>query len=302
METGWGSSFQIGAGRSASDPRFAKCEMKPHAVVVLAAIGMLGLPLIDSAQFTREEVASFDAWEAFLRKADFRDFRQMRGPNSITEPWIMELQSPDRKGRGLWKNVRGSPKGFPESWKAEVAAYRLSRLLGLNMVPPTVEARFLGMAGSLQGWVEGTSSLKDLIERNIVVPPEKETDWVRLFDLQQAFDNLIANYDRHQGNYLITSDWRMILIDHSRALQAGSKFDETLIFDKNAAGTAAIYMSRLPRTFVEKMRALNFQDIRSAVGRYLTDKEIEAVLTRRNLILKCLAGRIREWGEAAVLY
>jgi hypothetical protein len=279
-----------------------KSRMKPFKAVVIVLAGFFLIPFVASTQFTREEIASFEAWEAFLRKAEILSFRQLKGPEAVSEPWIFELQTKDRNGRGLWKNVTGMPKGFPENWKAEVAAYRLSRLLGLEMVPPTVERRFLGMAGSVQAWIEGTRSLKELIEQNIVTPPERGNDWVRAFFIQQAFDNLIANYDRHQGNYLITPDWRMILIDHSRALQAGSKFDTELIFDKNSAGDEAAYMRQLPRTFVDKLRALDFSAIRSAVDRYLTDKEIRAVLTRRDLILKCLDRRIREWGEESVLY
>jgi hypothetical protein len=276
--------------------------MKPYTVMAAVLVGMLGLPAFAPPQFTREEAASFEAWEAFLKKAAFQDFRQMKDRGALAEPWIIDLRSPDRRGRGLWKNVIGSPKGYPENWKAEIAAYRLSRLLELDMVPPTVEARFLGRPGSLQAWIEGTCTLKELLEQNMVVPPEKGADWARLFDLQQAFDNLIANYDRHQGNYLITSDWRMILIDHSRALQAGSRFDTGLIYDRDAAGAKAVYMIRLPRAFVAKLRALDVRGLQAAVGPYLTGREIEAVLIRRNLILKCLDERLREWGEAAVLY
>ena len=61
-------------------------------------------------------------------------------------------------------------------------------------------------------------------------------------------------------------------------------------------------MKKLPKAFVEKLRALNFEVIREAVGEYLTDKEIAAVLIRRDLIIDWLNKRIKELGEDEVLY
>lgn len=61
-------------------------------------------------------------------------------------------------------------------------------------------------------------------------------------------------------------------------------------------------MKKLPRAFVEKLKSLDFDSIREAVGEYLTDKEIEAILVRRELIIDWLDKRIKELGEDEVLY
>ena len=61
-------------------------------------------------------------------------------------------------------------------------------------------------------------------------------------------------------------------------------------------------MRKLPRAFVEKLKALNFELMKDIVGKYLTDKEIEAVLMRRDLILKEIDKLIKKHGEAEVLY
>lgn len=61
-------------------------------------------------------------------------------------------------------------------------------------------------------------------------------------------------------------------------------------------------MKKLPKAFVEKLKSLNFKLIREAVGEYLTDKEIEAVLIRRDLIIDWLDKRIKKLGEDEVLY
>lgn len=61
-------------------------------------------------------------------------------------------------------------------------------------------------------------------------------------------------------------------------------------------------MRELPRAFVEKMKSLNFELISDIVGEYLTEKEINAVILRRGLILKVIGERIKELGEDKVLY
>ena len=61
-------------------------------------------------------------------------------------------------------------------------------------------------------------------------------------------------------------------------------------------------MKELPRAFVEKLKSLNPEVIKEVVGEYLTDNEIEAVLVRRDLIIKWLDKRIKQLGEDKVLY
>ena len=59
--------------------------------------------------------------------------------------------------RFAWKALRpGYSKGFMESYKAEIAAYKFDRLLGLNMVPPIVERNMNGSNGAAVLWVENT--------------------------------------------------------------------------------------------------------------------------------------------------
>ena len=59
---------------------------------------------------------------------------------------------------------------------------------------------------------------------------------------------------------------------------------------------------QLPRAFVEKIKTLDFDAIREAVGPYLKDKEIKAILIRKELILAEIDEMIKEKGEENVLY
>ncbi|HOI45084.1 MAG TPA: hypothetical protein PLX50_05695, partial [Candidatus Aminicenantes bacterium] len=125
--------------------------------------------------------------------------------------------------------------------------------------------------------------------------------WNRSTYLQRAFDNLIANEDRHMNQILITRDFRMLLIDHSRSFRTARKFVKELIYtEKHKEGPKL--MSELPRAFVDKIKGLSFEGIKSAVGEYLTDEEINAVLARKDLILAEIDRLIQKNGEDKVLY
>jgi len=275
--------------------------MKKRLIVFLSFIIFLGISLLSVAQFTPEELAERAKWEDYLMTAQIVGQVQMGGREAVTEPWRLTLEKDGIKKDAIWKNPEGRMRGYIEGWKWEIAAYRMDKLLGLNMVPPTVEKRFQENRGSCQLWAESEMSLKTKEEKKIKPPSYKIGYWNRAIYLQRAFDNLIANEDRHQNQILITNDWRMILIDHSRSFRSSKKFTENLIYtEKHKEGPKL--MSELPRAFVEKIKALNFQMIKDAVGEYLTDDEINAVLARKELVLKEIDRLIAKHGEESVLY
>ncbi len=249
------------------------------------------------AQLLPDEIAQFPKWEEFLKTAEIVGQRQMSGEEAVTSPWVLTLKLGDFTHRGLWKNARGRLHGYLEGWQYEIAAYRLDQLLGLNMVPPTVERRFQGDLGSCQYWIDDTISLRDKVDKKIKTPSYKVFNWNRATYLQRFFDNLICNEDRSEGNILITKDWRMILIDHSRTFRTWKKL---LFTDKSQGGPKL--MSELPRAIIDKAKALTFDSIKAAVGDYLTNEEINTMLFRRDLILKEIDRLIKMNGEANTLY
>jgi hypothetical protein len=265
-------------------------------LVVLAAVPLL------RAQFLPEEIAERPQWEEFLRTADVIASEQQVGREAVTSPWTLTLKKGDIVHRALWKNAQGRMSGYIEGWNYEIAAYLMDKFLDLGRVPPTVERRFHEDRGSCQFWIENSLTLKQKEEKKIKMPALYVFGWNRSTYLQRAFDNLIANEDRHMNQILITQpDWRMILIDHSRSFRSSKKFTKELIYTaKHPEGPKL--MKELPRAFVEKLKTLTFDTIRAAVGEYLSDEEINAVLIRRDLILAEVDRLIKENGEANVLY
>lgn len=270
-------------------------------MTVLFFAFFLGFHFLTIAQFTPDEIAEEAKWEEFLETAEITDKRQLGGGEAVAAPWRLSLEKDGMKRNAVWKNPEGLQMGYLEGWKWEIAAYRLDRYLELNMVPPAVEREFQGKRGCCQLWVTAEMNVLRKVREKIKTPIDKIYYWNNAIYLQRAFDNLIANEDRNSGNILITKDWRMILVDHSRSFRTSEKFTTELIYTEKYKEGPRI-MKKLPRAFVEKVKTLNFDSMRDIVGEYLTDEEIEAVLLRKDLIIGWLDERIMKLGEDEVLY
>jgi hypothetical protein len=273
-----------------------------RAIVLALALGLLGRSAVLFAQFKPEEVADFPHWEEFLREASVIAERQMTEHEGVTRPRALTLEKDGVRRLAIWKGLLGLSRGYLESWRTEIAAYRLSADLGLNMVPPAVEREYRGRAGCCVLGVDYWLDFDQVCAKKLNPAGIKVNLFFKAICLQRAFDNLIANEDRHRRNFLITEDWRMILIDHSRSFRTSSEFTRHLIYDEHNRENKNFIMATLPRAFVEKLRALDFDGIRAVVGDYLSDQEIRAVLARRDLIIAWIEKRIQDVGEAPVLY
>src|SRR5688572_7310439 len=116
--------------------------------------------------------------------------------------------------RMAWRTIPpGIYRGFRESYKSEIAAYELDKLLKMDMVPPTVERRIDGSDGAAQQWVEHIVDLTDPARPD----GESRARWENEQARMRMFDNLIGNGDRNQRNVVRDTAWNLILIDHTRA-------------------------------------------------------------------------------------
>jgi hypothetical protein len=104
------------------------------------------------------------------------------------------------------------------------------------------------------------------------------------------FDNLIYNVDRHLNNIQITGDWKVVLIDHSRA------------FRRFAQLRAETDLRRFSRSLLAAMEKLDEPTLAARLSRYLDRYQIEGILERRDLIVARAKRLAAEQGEAAVLF
>lgn len=265
-----------------------------RSAVVLTCLCLPALP-----QFTADELERRPENERLLKTAEI--IRSQEIGEGVTRPYRLFLRYEPGELSGCWKNPKGMKKGYLEGWQYEIAAYEMDKLLGLNMIPPTVEREFNGKRGSFQYWISGGMSDLDRTDAGIEIPADIVLEWSKQKYLQRAFDSLIGNEDRTQQNIRYTDDWRMILIDHSRSFRSNPKYTDYLMY-----GTEGIKEQKLirmlPRRFVENLTNLDYAKIKRAVGPYLMDKEIKAVLKRRDLLLKEILKMVEARGEAKFYY
>jgi hypothetical protein len=273
--------------------------MKNRLIIPFAFVIVLGIQFLSNAQLTSEEVSSRQKWEDFLKTAEILKSEDI--PVGVTKPIRLYLKNDEIEASGAWKKVKGLRDGVLEGWRFEIAAYEMDKLLGLNMVPTTVERVFNGKKGSLQFWMKFEMDESDRMEQTIGIPSSEAHNWAKRRYLMLAFDSLIANDDRTQENICYTKDWRIILIDHSQSFRSTRKHKKNLLYGKKGIKQKSPF-SMLPRVFVGKIKELNFDNIKKAVGSYLNDKEIEAILARRELILNEIDDMIKDKGEDKVLY
>jgi len=273
--------------------------MRKKRITTFFFIVVLLFQLQSLAQFTPEELAEREKWEEFLKTAEITGHREIGV--GVTKPIQIFLKKGEKEWSGAWKNPKGMQRGFLEGWQYEIAAYQMDKLLGLNMIAPTVEREFSGKRGSLQLWVAYKMDDSHRMDENIPIPEPNVDSWNKQKYLMRAFDCLIANEDRTQENIVYMDDWRMILIDHSRSFRSSKKFTNRLVYGKNGIMSPKLFRE-LPRDFVEKIKALTYEMIKEAVDPYLKDKEIKAILVRKKLLLDEIEEMIREKGEGNVLY
>jgi hypothetical protein len=179
---------------------------------------------------------------------------------------------------------------FRDSYVNNVAAYRLDRLLGLGMVPVTVARRYRRGDASFTWWIDGLQMSERERKKRKIEPPDVGR-WNSQALLVRVFDELIHNTDRHLGNLLIDGQWRIWMIDHTRAF----KIFKTLPHEKNLG-------TRCPRQLLAALRGLDAAALRIKMGDLLDEGRIDGLLARRDRIVAHFDARIAELGEAAVVY
>jgi len=274
-------------------------RMKKRGIIPILLAIILGFVAQSFAQFTSEELAERAKWEELLIKG--KVVKKQDLGQGVTKPKRLFLKKDDLEGSGVWKSPTSTDAGLFDKWECEVAAYRMDKLLDLGMVPPTVERRWRGRKGSFQWFCDLPMSEQERRKENIPYPEDKKDQIEKMIYLSRAFDSLIANSDRSLQNIRFTPDWRLILIDHSRAFRSTDSYRKQLMYGKYGK-RKPLDFPMLPKKFVEKVRGLTFGSIRAAVGDYLTSDEIEAVLDRKVLLLKEIEEMIQERGEKNVLY
>jgi Phosphatidylinositol 3- and 4-kinase len=224
------------------------------------------------------------AFEQFLRTAEIVEARDI--PKATTRPRHAFFAPGGLAAGAIIKAIKPdlSETHF-DSYRSEIAAYELDKLLGMDMVPPTVERRYETDLVSAQLWVENCVSYKTVMDK----PMPDADSWNRQLRRMIVFDNLAVNRDRNAGNMLVDPAGNLILIDHSRAFDGRL---HRLPFEKE--------MARIDRPFFERLKALDREALQAHVGPWV-DFGVGPILLQREFILRRFENLIKENGEASVI-
>jgi hypothetical protein len=178
---------------------------------------------------------------------------------------------------------------FKDSYRFNIAGYRLAQLVGIRTVPMSVERNVNGKAAAVTWWVDDVQmNEKERLARKTMGPNPLRTS--NQIQLMRIWDELIQNRDRNQGNILWTGDWTMWLIDHTRAFRLGKE----LLKPEE--------LTRIDRGLLARLKELTRESVAKAVGDSLAKSEQEALLVRRDRIVKVFEERAARIGDAAVFF
>ena len=175
---------------------------------------------------------------------------------------------------------------FRDHYANNVAAFELSRLLGMTNVPPAVVRKVGPQKGSVQLWIENAQTEVDRRRQKIVPSGEWRLTGMDMW----VFDNLINNIDRTQENFLYDSQWNLWYIDHTRA------------FGRTKKLPSPGRVTRCSRRLWQALRELDEAEVRRVLQPYLGTYEIAGILHRHKRLLTLIGEKIDEKGEVAVLF
>ena len=272
-------------------------ERLRHAQVIATALALsLAVPALAGQEATATRLTPSEM-ETFLLKARILETHDagagVTGSQRIklTDGRITHdahLQTVDI-AKPVFDAGQHSEVNFKDTYRYNIAGYRLAHLLGIETVPMSVERNVNGKAAAVTWWVDDVQmDEKARLKQKSMGPNPLRTS--NQIQLMRIWDELIQNRDRNQGNILWTKDWTMWLIDHTRAFRLGKE----LVKPED--------LTRIDRGLFARLKALDDKSVADAVGDSLMKTEREAVLARRDLIVKVLEDRIAKLSEAAVLF
>jgi len=262
-------------------------HVSTRALAICGLLWFAAAPLAQPPQAT--PAASVRTWlgheaqiEAQLKSAEVTTIEHIG--TGVTHPQRAYLKPSVPVESAVWKVLPpGKRGGYWESYKSEIAAYELDKLLQLNMVPPTVEREYKNDKGAAVMWASPTRSFKEFGGKGAPdAPPIYAAAWAKQIAQAKMFDNLINNLDPNLGNWLVDPSWNLILIDHTRAFTGGT----TMIHQ----------MTHIDPDLWARMRALDEPTIQSTLGKWLVRGGAKTLIQRRDKMQQIIDALVKAQG------
>ncbi len=236
----------------------------------------------------------------FLTNAELVGEPESFDEAALTGPMRVTLSDGDRTFRAIFKHENTKYPEFRfsdgrvvedarDSYRHEIAAYELDRLLGLDIVPPCVERKIGSKTGSLCFWVEGSMTEADRRGRGLQSsdPAQYKEQLLEI----ELFQQLIADLDY--------SDLRNLVVDEHLRIH---KVDSSMAFDSERDLLTGLDSSRLSRRLVRALDVLDKKQMNETLKPWLFRDQLGALWQRRGEILKRAEWLVKEYGESETLY
>ncbi|MBN2724493.1 MAG: hypothetical protein JXR95_10520 [Deltaproteobacteria bacterium] len=243
-----------------------------------------------------------------------------------TVKFRMKLEDDDLPGNDFSVIFKPNHKNLEfASWKGEISAYRLAKMLGINNVPVaekrTVNSHILGMTirkmatddmmkayfkyisteeNSIEGamimWVSGAEEYEipqSLIEKLGKVAPYSRQEISLLKQLSDMIilDFLTNNYDRFTGgNILKTDSGKLLFIDNGAAFGIETSWKRKWRF------YVLKKLARISPDTWNNLIRLNKVELKKCLGEYLEENEINELVIRINEVVAHALSLELKWG------
>lgn len=176
-------------------------------------------------------------------------------------------------------------------YRSDLAAYKLSRMLGLRMIPPSVEREVDGVEGVVRLWIENLESLGDWLAQGNRDMSDSIYLQQQLKD-QAVFDLLFSTVNRDKRRVFWDPDYNLWMMDQTLTL--GRSIELRIDQESTLEGCS--------RNLYESIKALVEQDVRQWLRPYLGTFEIAALMRRRDKLIHLIDSEIERKGEDQVLF
>ena len=235
--------------------------------------------------------------ESYLAKAEIKSTARVEFEDISAQ--LLDLERREMRLRAVFgaaqetaEQANAAGRKAPRRYQHQVAAYRLNRQLGMDMVPVTVLRKVDGTQGTVQVWLQRALDLQQL---------EEYDDFSLLSGLEEqfararAFTALIGLdlTDRvKQGKMVLpTVPPRIMLADNGRAFS-----DQPTVAPYLPEGCGPVGPA-----FLQDLERLDSATLRKDLGKLLSGSQIRAILERRDDLQRACAAVDPEWSMEKVL-
>jgi hypothetical protein len=199
--------------------------------------------------------------EAILRSQITRA-RVMGG--GVNDTYLVEFAN---GARAVWKPHKDV---WSSNYRAEVLAYEIDRVLGFNLVPPTIVRTLDGQVGSIQYFMNSSKIARPTVQS---------------LNKQHFFDYLIDNRDRHGGNYLIAPNGHVISIDNGLSF-TGLGYNKVPLRNRLKNLKDFVKTPEGKDILTNMRRVVNDEQFRAQLVEYLGVKDAGKVIDRMKYLIK----------------